>query len=336
MRKLCLVILLIYFSGSFYIQAQDTFSIVAVDTVTGEVGSAGASCVDMFTLPGYATDFLGELFPGIGAINTQAAYHPTNQVNARNRMNAGDTPAQIIAWLQANDVSGTPDTRQYGIVRIVSGAAQTAGHTGVNCMNYKNHVAGPTYCIQGNILLSQAILDSMETRFNAEQGDLACKLMAALQGANVVGADTRCATDGTSSLFAFLKVSQPSDIFGSPSFLVSVKTPDNSGIEPIDSLQILFDNAHAACSASSVTENPVIVSKMNIFPNPAEQTLRVEISDGKLTQRHFTVHNMLGDIILRGNMTSVMYLDVSVLKSGMYVLEVSDGITLIRSKFMKN
>ena len=87
----------------------------------------------------------------------------------------------------------------------------------------------------------------MESRFLAEEGDLACKLMAALQGANIVGADTRCAANGTSSLFAFVKVAQPADAMNSPSFIASVRTPNNSGIEPIDSLQSIFSQMHT-CS----------------------------------------------------------------------------------------
>ena len=43
--------------------SQDTFSIVAVDTVTGEVGSAGAPCVDLFQTSLNTDDFLGVLFP---------------------------------------------------------------------------------------------------------------------------------------------------------------------------------------------------------------------------------------------------------------------------------
>ena len=93
----------------------------------------------------------------------------------------------------------------------------------------------------------------MESRFLAEEGDLACKLMAALQGANIVGADTRCAANGTSSLFAFVKVAQPADAMNSPSFIASVRTPNNSGIEPIDSLQSIFSQMHT-CSEASIEE----------------------------------------------------------------------------------
>ena len=51
------------------LSAQDTFSIVAMDSETGAVGSAGASCVDLFNFPGLSDHFLGQLIPGLGAIN---------------------------------------------------------------------------------------------------------------------------------------------------------------------------------------------------------------------------------------------------------------------------
>ena len=253
MKKLLIILFIIFFFKN--VISQDTFSIVALDSITGEVGSAGASCVDMF-MTGFSTnDFLGQLIPNIGAINTQAWYNSTNQTNATNRMNLGDTPSQIIDWLILNDVQSTPELRQYGIVAMVNGSPQAAAYTGISTDSYKNHIIGDNYAIQGNILLGQEVLDSIESRFLNTSGDLTCKLMAALQGANMVGADTRCSSNGTSSLFAFVKVSQPSDIFGSPSFNISVRTHSNSGIEPIDSLQNLFDYEYN-CISLNINENP--------------------------------------------------------------------------------
>jgi len=244
--------------------SQDTFSIVAVDPVTGEVGSAGASCVDVSNFGTNDASFLGELFPGVGAINTQASYNTTNQANARSRMNAGQTPNKIIQWLVNNDVSNQPQNRQYGIAALVNGQAQSDAYTGSSTMNYKNHITGPNYAIQGNILLGQQILDNMEAGFLNEPGDLSCKLMAALQGANVVGADTRCSSNGTSSLFAFLKVAQPNDQFGNPSFSIAVTTSNGQGIEPIDALQNKFDNEHSCqivdCNQPCDDNNPCTVN----------------------------------------------------------------------------
>ena len=252
MKKLLILLFIILFVKD--VISQDTFSIVAIDSITGEVGSAGASCVDMFTIGIPTNDFLGQLIPDVGAINTQAYYIPANQTNATNRMNMGDTPSQIIDWLVVNDVQSSPELRQYGIVAMVNGSPQAAAYTGTSTDNYKNHIIGANYAIQGNILLGQEVLDSMEARFINESGDLTCKLMAALQGANMPGADTRCSVNGTSSLFAFIKVAQPTDVFGSPSLNVSIRTHENSNIEPIDSLQVMFDLVHN-CSSLNISEN---------------------------------------------------------------------------------
>ncbi len=316
--------------------AQDTFSIVAMDTLTGEVGSAGASCVDLpLFFPNYATDFLGDLIPGQGAMNTQASYNITNQANARARMLAGDTPQQIISWLVANDVQGNPNIRQYGIVGLVGADVQTAGHTGSNTLNYKNHVTGPNYCIQGNILLGQSILDSMEARFVNTPGDLACKLMAALQGANVVGADTRCNANGTSSLFAFVKVAQPTDAIGAPSFLVSVKTIGGAGIEPIDSVQVLFDAQHTCGISTRMPSRPA--PGWNVFMDAGGTQLVLQLREvgGEMERSSFRLVDAQGRVQLQSAFTgNTDRIDVGHLPPGVLVVEIDRGETRFRRKVM--
>lgn len=269
-----IIVIICFLCSAIFVRSQDTFSIVAIDTVSGEVGSAGASCVELnnFGLP---PDFLGVLFPGIGAINTQAYYLTQNQNNATARMNAGDTPQEIIDWLVANDVQGNPTVRQYGVVRIIGGQGYSAAHTGTNTDDYKGHRIGPNYAIQGNILWGPEILDSMEANFISTGGSLAHKLMAALQGANVAGADSRCFDNGTSSLFAFLKVAQPDDVFGNPSLVLGVDFLDNTGIEPIDSLQGLFDEAFPPVGVKEVERN-----YLKVFPNPANNEVYFELENG--------------------------------------------------------
>lgn len=112
--------------------------------------------------------------------------------------------------------------------------------TGENCDDYKDHMIGPNYAIQGNILQGQHIFDSMETRFLNTGGMLAEKLMAVLQGANIPGADTRCTAEGVSSLSAFVRVAKPADTTGSY-FCVLLMPETPYGVEPIDLLQVLFD-----------------------------------------------------------------------------------------------
>jgi len=317
------------------LSAQDTFSIVAADSTTREVGSAGASCVDLFAAGLADPSFLGQLLPDTGAINTQAFYLPTNQNNARIRMRAGDTPAQIINWLTEHDVQNNSSIRQYGIVGFTGTNVSAAGYTGVNTDDYKNHITGNIggvyYSIQGNILLGQEILDSMEYRFRNESGDLACKLMAALQGANVVGADTRCAPDGTSTLFAFLKVAKPDDTSNNPSFSIGVRTRDNTGIEPIDSLQSIFNLQHS-CIVSAVYE-PVESKLIKVYPNPASNEITIK-ADPSLIGSQYIISDSSGKDMMIGTFTGeIKKIDIHRFAAGMYILRVGSSH---RMSFVKN
>jgi uncharacterized Ntn-hydrolase superfamily protein len=314
--------------------AQDTFSIVAVDSVTGEVGGAGASCVDMFTT-GMANDFLSELFPGVGAINTQAAYDATNQANARKRMNAGDSPSQIISYVTNNDVNFNPSQRQYGVIRLINGSPKSAGYTGTNCPAAKKHIAGITYCIQGNTLLGTKVIDSMEARFKREKGDLACKLMAALQGANMVGADNRCSSNGTSSLFAFLKVMKKTDTFGNPSFLVSVRTHDNAGIEPIDSLQKVFDKKHGACKVITGLADHQHTISVQAFPNPVDQLLTIRVDQPNESETACIITDAVGKKLFEGKIKTEIIIDMANWAPGVYFLETSNGSNRSKQKIVK-
>lgn len=224
----------------FPLSAQHTFSIVAIDPVTGEIGSAGATCLDGSF--GGGAVIISRILPGIGAIHTQAQWNAGNQQNANTRMAAGDNASQIVNWLVANDAQGNPTVRQYGVVTMdANGSIDAEGYTGINCFDYKNHITGPTYSIQGNILLGQQILDSMEARFLNAGGSLADKLMACMQGANVPGADTRCLASGVSSFTSFLRVSRPSDFGGAFYLDLQINSTPANGVDPIDALQSLYD-----------------------------------------------------------------------------------------------
>ena len=247
MKKLSISFALLLFISVSQLSAQDTFSIVAVDPSTGEVGSAGASCVDLFKTQLTSDDFLSELFPGKGAINSQAYYLPANQKIAREQMEAGKNAKEIIEWLKTHDAVNKPFYRQYGIVSMSGSEIFSAAYTGDSTDSFTGHITGPNYSIQGNILLNEEVLKSMEKAFLETEGELSCRLMAALQGANMVGADRRCSNNESSSLFSFIKVAQTEDPFGEPSLLLSVRTHAGDSIEPIDSLQILFDQALYAC-----------------------------------------------------------------------------------------
>ena len=141
----------------FFGLIYSTFSIVAVDLNNGQVGSAGASCIG-------GSIIISDIHPGVGAIHTQSYWSGYNQIMASNLMDSGLSPDEIINYLIENDVNNNPTIRQYGIVDIYEGG-RSAAYTGENCMDYKNHILGDTYAIQGNILLGEEILINMENNF---------------------------------------------------------------------------------------------------------------------------------------------------------------------------
>ena len=177
----------------------------------------------------------------------------------------GLSPQQIIDSLIMHDAQGNPSIRQYGIVDLID-SGRSAAFTGSNCNNYKNHITGPTYAIQGNILLGQRILDSMEARFLNTPGTLADKLMAALQGAKVPGTDTRCLGYGTSSLSAFIRVARLQDTLGIFYLDLNVNSV-TPGVEPIDSLQVLY-NMWLTNVSNYTNEVPDRFILYQNYPNP--------------------------------------------------------------------
>lgn len=251
------------------LSGQHTFSLVAIDTLTLEVGSAGATCLDT-RQEGLGAVVISDVFPGRGAIHSQALLNFSNQANARQRMLAGDKPEEIINWLVNNDVQRIPQRRQYGIVAIdPTGGIQAAAFTGRQCLEVKDHIVGPNYAIQGNILIGEHVLDSMENAFLRQEGDLADKLMAAMNAAGFEGADVRCLSEGVSSRSAFLRLARPDD---APNRL-SIDLVINEtafGIEPIDELFVEYQQFKATAS------NDLTGSPISVFPNPFSNELTLK------------------------------------------------------------
>lgn len=260
-QKVLALLCLVLFSAYSY--AQHTFSIVAVDPVTGEIGSAGATCLDIDDLNGEEGALvISDIILGVGGIHTQSFFTFEIQAQARARMEAGDSPQEILDWLMDNDAQH--QTRQYGIVDLIGGPDGTpraVGFTGSSNGGFANHIVGPNYAIQGNILLSQDVLDDMETGFLDTEGTLADKLMAAMQGAKRIGAQTSCTNNQTSSKSAFLRVANVEDLFTNYGHLtvdLNVSKTDFA-VDPIDVLQTTYDfyldNPGTTCN-ETVTNYP--------------------------------------------------------------------------------
>lgn len=312
--------------------AHATFSIVAVDPETGEVGSAGASCIQ-------GSIIISDVHPGVGAIHTQAYYRPQNQQYAHELMDQGYSPEAIIDSVVANDDQGNPSIRQYGVVDLVDGG-RSAAWTGGNCTDYKGHILGATYAIQGNILLGPEILADMEAGFLNTSGTLADKLMAALQGANVPGADSRCLDDGKSSISAFIRVARPDDPEDDLYLHLNVNNT-GPGQEPIDLLQELYDewiaNSSVPGEGSLIVDRPVLFqNEPNPFNSateirfalPEEENVSLRVFD--VTGRHIAT---LADGVFEGGVHSLKWRYHSK-ATGIYLYRLKAGSTILTRKLV--
>lgn len=328
--KLIFIITVVLLTIINPLNAQDTFSITAVDPVTGLVGSAGASCIA-------GSIIFSDVHPNRGVIHTQASYRSQNQAYARSLMIMGLSPQQIIDSLIAHDNQNNPTIRQYGITDFIGNTVRTAGYTGVNCTNYKNHNLGPTFTVQGNILLGQQILDSMYSRYVNTPGTMAEKLMAALQGAKVIGADTRC-QPVRSSISAFIRVAKPTDPQSGPYWLdLNVQTVP-SPKDPIDSLQVLFNQWQTTGISNNQGIYPETFSLGQNFPNPFNPATSITFDIGTLSYVKLAVYDVAGKEVAvladynfhRGRYT--IDFDAAGLASGVYIYRIFAADVLNTSK----
>ena len=334
MKKIYSFLAALLLCGS--LSAQDTFSIIAVDPATGEVGSAGASCVTGVGAGGII-DIITDIIPGKGGVNSQAyvCIPNTNLQNAILRMEEGLSPQEIIDWLLLNDSCSSqnfdPAFRQYGIADLDgAGDPRTAGWTGNMADDYKEDRQTSTFSVQGNILLDVSVIDNMEANFNNTAGTLADKLMAAMQGANFAGADSRCLANGTSSTTAYLLVYKADDDPNDPYLRLNVGQ-QAPGVEPIDLLQDLYDNFLAV-------EDVELNNKLQLFPNPADNELTLDV-DASIALTRLSIYDINGKNLFSqtdfGAQQLQQKIDVSQLPTGVFFLTVESDQGTTSSKFVK-
>jgi uncharacterized Ntn-hydrolase superfamily protein len=158
-----------------------TFSIVAADPGTGDVGVAVAS---KFLAVGAVVPFARA---GAGAVATQSFADVTLGPRGLEALAKGGAPSLILEQLLAGD--SERETRQVG---IVNAAGDAATFTGSECMEWAGGRTGAGYAAQGNILAGPAVVDAMATAFEAAAGaPLADRLLAALAAGDEAGGDRR-------------------------------------------------------------------------------------------------------------------------------------------------
>ncbi|MFG0305312.1 MAG: DUF1028 domain-containing protein [Phycisphaerales bacterium JB040] len=177
--------------------ARATWSIVIVDTRTGELAAGSATCLTNINLK----DETPVVVMGRGAATAQALLEPTGVTRSdlRQGLLRLDDPQQILASLAFNDTGHR--SRQYGLVDV-RGRAMT--FTGQAANDWAGGVTGRiergrpgpdddiVYAVQGNILTGAGVVLAAEAAILASDGDLADMLMESMQAARITGGDGRC------------------------------------------------------------------------------------------------------------------------------------------------
>jgi uncharacterized Ntn-hydrolase superfamily protein len=157
-----------------------TFSIVACDTATGELGVAVAS---RFFGVGVVVPW-GEA--GVGAVATQSYANTTFGWRSLEYLKKGFTPKEILIELLGSD--DNPKQRQLG---IVDAEGNSATYTGDSCLAWAGGRNGFGYAIQGNILTGEDVVEAMEQTYLATDGTMAERIYAALVAGDAKGGDSR-------------------------------------------------------------------------------------------------------------------------------------------------
>tara|TARA_R110002096_G_scaffold122929_5_gene266117 strand:- start:4007 stop:4720 length:714 start_codon:yes stop_codon:yes gene_type:complete len=158
----------------------NTFSIVALDPETGELGIAVQSKIVG----------VGAIVPwaeaGVGAVATQSLANVRYGPIALQLLRLGTDPEEVVKIM--TDADPHKEMRQLG---IVSAKGRSAAYTGLACDDAALHLVGEGYAIQGNLLAGESVITAMEEAFLKSKGALGARLLAALEAGQNAGGDRR-------------------------------------------------------------------------------------------------------------------------------------------------
>ncbi len=162
------------------VQPVHTYSIVARDPATGEVGVATQS--HWFSVG--STVAWAEA--GVGAVVTQSFSRTAYGPELLSDMAAGKTPAAALATRIDRDQG--KDVRQVAAIDV---NGRTGAFTGERCIAAAEHIMGENFVVAGNIMANDEVAEAMADSFRNSSGPLAERLVAALEAAEAAGGDLR-------------------------------------------------------------------------------------------------------------------------------------------------
>jgi uncharacterized Ntn-hydrolase superfamily protein len=157
-----------------------TYSIVARDPQTGQLGVGVQS--HYFSVG----PIVPWAEPGVGAVATQSLVEISYGPKGLELMRAGKSAPQALAELLAED-----EGREVRQVAMIDAAGHVAAHTGKRCIAEAGHITGQQFSVQANLMLNDTVPAAMAEAYRSASGDLADRILAALQAAQGAGGDLR-------------------------------------------------------------------------------------------------------------------------------------------------
>jgi uncharacterized Ntn-hydrolase superfamily protein len=196
MRVLILVLLMVSLAGFVFTSvAQEnvvrpkaptpsrpvhTFSIVARDPNTGELGVAVQShWFSVGSIVAWAE-------AGVGAVATQSFVDPSYGKNGLEMMRGGKSAPDALKELLGKD-----DGREVRQVAMIDAQGRVEAWTGKNDIQAAGHIVGTNFSVQANLMLNDKVWPAMARAFENTKGDLAERMLAALDAAQAAGGDIR-------------------------------------------------------------------------------------------------------------------------------------------------
>lgn len=208
------------------IHPVNTYSIVAYDSVTGQFGAAVQS--HWFKV--------GDVIwvePGVGAVATQSLVEFSYGPLGLELMRLGKSATQALSGLIVTDPQ-----HQVRQVAMIDKNGVVATHTGDKCIAMAGHHVGYHYSVQANLMRDSTVWEAMANAYESTKGDLAERMMAALEAAQGEGGDIR----GMQSAAMIVVTGKPTGMSWRDN-IVDIRVDDSS--EPLKELRRLLEITRA-------------------------------------------------------------------------------------------
>jgi uncharacterized Ntn-hydrolase superfamily protein len=245
-----------------------TFSIVARDSTTGEMGVAVQShWFSVGTVVSWAE-------AGIGAVATQSFVNKSFGIRGLDLLRRGLTAQQALDTLLKTD-----EGREVRQVAIVDTKGNVATHTGKGCIQYATQIQGNQFSVQSNMMLGDQVSVAMSTAFEKSGGkSLAERMLLSLEAAQKAGGDIRGQQSATLLIVPGKSEGKPWD-----ERIVDLRVDDNK--EPIKELRRLY-TVHLAYE--HMNKGDLAVEKNDMATAMNEYNAAMKMIPGNLEMQYWT------------------------------------------------